>query len=398
MNYTRKVVKDLYYVGASNHTLEKFENMFPLNEGVSFNSFLLLDDKTVLFDTVDRSCEDEFISNVKSLLKDRTLDYLVIHHMEPDHAANIENILKIYPNVKIIGTSKTFNFFEQFFNENYKENYKVITDGEELNVGKNTLKFLTAPLVHWPEVFITYLKEQKALLSADAFGSFGSIKGHLFSNKTDIKMSEVRRYYAGILSKYKRNVENLLEKIKPLEIKYLLPLHGLLHKSKKEITTLFEKYSLWTQSEPEEKGVIITYVSMYGNTERAASILANMLSDNGVKYLRLYDLNNVDHSYILGDLYRFSNLVIMGPNYNTNIHPTIKCFIESIKYQDYTKRNYSIVANRTWGGRALNVMQDEMTNLKECNLIGEPLTIISKPNEDIIVKLEELAKTIKESL
>lgn len=398
MNFTTKLTDSLYYVGVSNHFLPKFENLFPLPEGVSFNSYILLDEKTVLFDTVDASATTQFLEQVETVLNGRDLDYLVIHHMEPDHGANIEKIIKLYPNVKLVGAKYTFEFLEQFFSDDYRDNYHLIKDGDELNVGKNTLQFITAFLVHWPEVFVTYIKEQKVLLSADAFGSFGSIKGHLFSDEGHFNLSEVRRYFANILAKFRRNVLTLLKKIDQLEIDLLLSLHGMLHRDQKIIKLLFEKYHLWANFDVEDPGVIITYVSMYGNTANAASKLADQLGKLGVKNIRIYDLNSVDFSYVIGDVYRFSNLVVMAPNYNVTLHLTAQHFVNELAYHGLTKRNYSLVVNQTWGGRALPYLQEEFAKFRNCELIGEPFTILTKLNDETNQKLSQLAIDIKESL
>lgn len=398
MNNTIKVTDSLHYVGVNNHFLPKFENLFPLPEGVSFNSFVLLDEKTVLFDTVDASATDQFLDNVKAVLNGRTLDYLVIHHMEPDHGANVERIIQMYPNVKIVGVKYTFEFLEQFFSSDYRDNYLLVKEGDELNVGKNTLQFHVAFLVHWPEVFVTYIKEQKVLLSADAFGSFGSVKGDIFSDVTPLNLSETRRYFANILAKFRRNVSTLLKKIEKLDIEILLPLHGLLHRDKKTINMLIEKYDLWAKFDVEDKGVIITFVSMYGNTANAASILAAKLGRMGVKNIRLYDLNSVDFSYIVGDMYRFSNLVILAPNYNVTLHLTAQHFLTELEYHGFTKRNYSLVVNETWGGRAMPFMQETFNKFRDVKLVGEPFTILTKLREDTTEKLNQLALDIAKSL
>ncbi|NLL68633.1 MAG: MBL fold metallo-hydrolase [Acholeplasmataceae bacterium] len=398
MKNTVKITDNLHYVGVNNHFLPKFENLFPLPEGVSFNSFILLDEKTVLFDTVDASATTQFIDNVVSVLDGRPLDYLVIHHMEPDHGANVETIIKMYPDVKIVGAKYTFEFLEQFFSDAYRDNYHLIKDGDELVVGKNTLQFHAAFLVHWPEVFVTYIKEQKVLLSSDAFGSFGSIKGDPFSDVTPINLSEIRRYFANILAKFRRNVSTLLKKIEKLDIEILLPLHGLLHRDKETIDMLIEKYHVWAKFDVEEPGVIIAFVSMYGNTANAASLLATKLGLAGVKNIRLYDLNSVDFSYIIGDVYRFSNLVLLAPNYNVTLHLTAQHFLTELEYHGFTKRNYSLIANSTWGGRALPFMEETFAKFRDVKLVGEPFTILTKLKEDTTTNLDNLAKEIVKSL
>ncbi|MFA6678147.1 MAG: FprA family A-type flavoprotein [Acholeplasmataceae bacterium] len=397
MNKT-KLTDLMYYVGANNHFLTKFENSIPLPEGVSFNSYLLMDEKTVLFDAVDSSVAAEFLQNVEETLAGRKLDYLVIHHMEPDHSSSLLEIIRKYPDVKLVGNRNTFKFFEQFFSADYQDNYYIIKDGDELNVGRSTLRFLTAALVHWPEVFVTYIPEQKILLSADAFGSFGSNKGHLYSDEGHLNLSEVRRYFVGILAKFRRNVGMLLKKIETLEIDLLLSLHGKVHRDKDIIKLLFEKYNLWANFDVEEKGVVIAYVSMYGNTALAASKLAEGLAKEGVKKIRLYDLSSVDSSYVLADVYRFSNLVLMAPNFNVTLHLTAQHFVTELEYHGLTKRNYSIIVNETWGGRALAILQEAFANMKDNTLVGKPLTIITKLTPETRKELKELTSDIVESL
>ncbi len=398
MNNITKINDYLYYVGVSNHYLPKFENRFTLNEGVSFNSYVLLDEKTVLFDTVDESASVPFLENVDAVLKDRPLDYLVISHMEPDHASNIERIIKKHPNVKLIGNKNTFALFEQFFSPDYQDHYLLVKEGFELSVGKNTLRFVMAPLVHWPEVLVTYIPEQKALFSADAFGAFGSIKGHLFSDEGHINLSEFRRYFANILAKFRRNVQSLLKKLDTLEIELLLSLHGMLHRDKEIIKMLFEKYHIWSKFEVEDPGVIIAYTSMYGNTANAANRLADHLGKQGVKNIRIYDLDSVDVSYVVGDVYRFSNLVIMAPNYNITLHPTTHAFVNELSYLGLTNRNYSLIVNESWGGRAMIVLNEEFGKLKGNTLVGTPFTITTKLDEETTPLLDQLAVDIKNSL
>lgn len=393
-----QLTDSMYYVGASSHFLPKFENLIPLQEGVSFNSYLLLDEKTVLFDTVDGSVAGEFFQNVESVLNGRKLDYLVIHHMEPDYSSSLVELINRYPDVKLIGSKYTFKFFEQFFSDEYQDKYYLIKDGDELNVGKNTLRFISAFLVHWPEVFTTYIPEQKILLSADTFGSFGSIKGHLFSDEGHFNLSEVRRYFVNILAKFRRNVITLLKKIDNLEINLLLSLHGMVHRDPKIIKLLFEKYHLWANFDVEEQGVVIAYVSMYGNTAQAASQLASNLGKLGVKNIRIYDLNSVDSSYILSDIYRFSNLVVMAPNYNVTLHLTAQHLMTELEYHGLTKRNYSIVVNESWGGRALPLLVETFGKMKDNTLVGKPLTIVTKLTPETSDKLSELATEITKSL
>ncbi len=398
MHNQTKLTDSMYYVGVSNHFLPKFENLIPLSEGVSFNSYLLLDEKTVLFDTVDGSVAGEFLQNVESVLNGRKLDYLVIHHMEPDHSSSLLEIVKKYPEVKLIGSKYTFKFFEQFFSDEYQDKYHLVKDGDELNVGKNTLQFISAFLVHWPEVFVTYIPEQKILLSADAFGSFGSIKGHLYSEEGHFNLAEVRRYFVNILAKFRRNVITLLKKIDKLEINLLLSLHGMVHRNQDIIKLLFEKYHLWANLDVEEKGVVIAYVSMYGNTATAASQLASTLGKLGVKKIRIFDLNSVDSSYILSDVYRFSNLVVMAPNYNVTLHLTAQHFITELEYHGITKRNYSLVVNESWGGRALPLLEEAFTKMRGNTLVGKPLTIVTKLTPETSRQLFELANEINKSL
>lgn len=398
MKNQTQLTDSLFYVGVSNHFLPKFENLFPLPEGVSFNSYLLMDEKTVLFDTVDNSVTDQFFENIENVLGERKLDYLVIQHIEPDHGSNIERVIKRYPEVLLVGSKYTFEFLEQFFSADYRDKYILIKDGDELNVGKNTLRFITAFLVHWPEVFVTYIPEQKVLLSADSFGSFGSLKGHLYSDEGHFNMAEVRRYFVNIMAKFRRNVSTLLKKLDLLEIDLILSLHGMIHRDKKIIKALFEKYHLWAKFDVEEKGVVITYVSMYGNTASAASKLADLLAKSGVKNIRIYDLNSVDFSYVMSDIYRFSNLVIMAPNYNVTLHLTAQHLMTELLYHGLTKRNYSLVVNQTWGGRALPLLQEDFAKLKDNTLIGKPLTIITRLTDETNKLLVELADDIAKSL
>ena len=303
MHCFRKVTEDLYWVGASDRRLELFENIFPLSDGVSYNSYLLMDEKTVLFDSADYAVGRQFLENIQAVLGERTLDYLVINHMEPDHCAMIEELVLRYPDMQLIGNAKTFPMIDQFFDFDLEGKKIIIKEGDTISAGKHTLHFVMAPMVHWPEAMMTYDETDKVLFSADAFGTFKALNGNIFNDEVNFDrdwLDEARRYYTNIVGKYGMQVQNVLKKAATLDIQVICPLHGPIWRT--DLDYIIGKYDTWSKYEPEEKGVLIAYASMYGNTENMVDTFAAMLAEEGVKDIHIHNISKTHVSELIDKL------------------------------------------------------------------------------------------------
>ncbi len=398
MYCVQEIAPRVFWVGGSDRRLALFENMFPLPNGVAYNSYLIMDEKTALIDTVDRSISDLYLENVTHVLGGRSLDYLVINHMEPDHCANIEEIARRYPNVKIIGNKKTFQFIEQFYNMDLKANYQEVKEGEELLLGANSLRFYMAPMVHWPEVMVTYEVSQGILFSADAFGSFGADAGNLFADEVDEKdMDEARRYYANIVGRYGSQVQALFKKLTGVPINMICALHGLIWRNE-DIAFIFDKYDKWSRYEPEKKGVVLVYASMYGNTENIMNALANKLAIRGVRDMKMYDVSKTHPSYIISDLWKYSHMVIGSPTYNMHLYFVMDALLKDISVLGLKDRKVSIIGNHSWASAAMKSIKEQIEAMNNMEIIGTPLDIRSTLKADKEYELDALADSIFESL
>ena len=399
MHCTRKITDDLYYVGGSDRRLEKFENLFPIERGVSYNSYLFLDEKTCLLDTVDSSITRLYLENVKHVLSGRKLDYLVVHHMEPDHCANIEEILVRHPETTVVGNDKTFAFIRQFYPDLDLEGRKlVVKEGDVLKLGKHELHFFMAPMVHWPEVMVSYDPYDKVLFSADAFGTFGALNGNLFADEVNFDrdfLDDARRYYTNIVGKYGVQVQMALKKLAGVDIQLVCSLHGPVWR--KDIAYLMDKYQHWSTYTPEEKGVMIVYGSMYGDNENVAECLATLLSEEGVHDVRVYDASKTTPSVLVGEAFRLSNIVFVTPTYNMTIYPAIEIFVDDLLRMGLKNRTLTLIENGTWAPMANRLLREK---LKEPAFRFTPhdLTVRSSLDEEKLKELASLAKEIKESL
>lgn len=399
MHCTRKITDDLYYVGGSDRRLEKFENLFPIPRGVSYNSYVLLDEKTCLLDTVDSSITRLYLENVAHVLNGRKLDYLVVHHMEPDHCANIEEILVRHPECQVVGNEKTFLFIHQFYPELNLEGRKVVVkDGDVLKLGKHELHFVFAPMVHWPEVMVSYDPTDKVLFSADAFGTFGALDGNLFADEVDFErdwLDDARRYYTNIVGKYGVQVQMALKKLSALDIHYICALHGPVWR--KDIAFLLDKYQHWSTYEPEKKGVMIVYGSLYGNSENVAECLASLLSEKGVHDVRVYDSSKTTPSVLVSEAFRLSNIVLVTPTYNMTIYPSVEIFVDDFLRMGLKNRAISLVENGTWAPAANRLLKEKVKE-GPFRYVGENVTVKSRLDEEGLKKLESLADSIVSSL
>ncbi|MCF2664299.1 FprA family A-type flavoprotein [Oscillibacter valericigenes] len=399
MYNVRKVTDDLYWVGANDHRLSLFENIHPLYHGVSYNSYLLLDEKTVLFDTADWAVGRQFIENVKAVLDGRPLDYLVINHVEPDHASSIEEILLRWPQVKIITTPKAVILLRQFGYPLEADQVEEVREGDSRCFGKHTVVFAMAPMVHWPEAMVSFDTTNGVLFSADAFGSFRALDGKLFADEFDFDrewLDDARRYYTNIVGKYGPQVQALLKKASNLDIQYICPLHGPVWR--KDLGYIIDKYVHWSTYEPEEKGVMIVYASMYGNTETAAEVLASKLADRGVTNTRLYDVSSTHVSYLISDLFKYSHLVLASVTYNLGIFPPMHNFLADMKALNLQKRTCAILENGSWAPRSGGLMRECLEGMKNMTILDEGLTLSSALHGQNLPDLDAIADAIAASV
>jgi flavorubredoxin len=399
MHNIRNVTNDIYWVGASDRRLALFENIFPIPRGVSYNSYLLMDEKTVLLDTVDAAVAGQFFENLEHVLGERELDYLVVNHMEPDHCAMIEDIVRRYPKVQVVGNAKTFTMAKQFFGADYAERAVTVKEGDTLSSGKHTLHFVMAPMVHWPEVMVTYDDADKVLFSADGFGTFGALNGNIFADEVDFDrdwLNDARRYYTNIVGKYGASVQALLKKAAGLDISILCPLHGPIWRE--NLGYILEKYQKWSAYEPEEQGVAIMYASMYGNTASAADALAGRLAAKGIKNIAVYDVSNAHVSELISEIFRVSHLVFAVPTYNAGIYPVMENLLSDMKALAVQKKTVALMENGTWAATAAKQMRDRLAEMKDMTVLDTQVTVKSAMLSGQEVELETLADAIAASL
>lgn len=395
MYCTRKVTDDLIWVGADDRRLACFEGVYGVPDGVSYNSYLLLDEKTVLFDTVDKAVYETFFENLEQALGGRALDYLVISHMEPDHAATVEGLLLRHPETRILCNDKIKTMLGQFFRGlDLTDRIDLVKEGSVFSSGRHEFTFLMAPMVHWPEVMMSYDKTEKILFSADAFGTFGALNGSLFADECDFMadyLDEARRYYTNIVGKYGMQVQNVLKKAAGLDIALVCPLHGPVWR--KDFGCFLEKYLLWSSYAPEEKSVMLAYASVYGHTENAANILAVKLCERGVR-VRMYDTSVTPASYILSDAFRCSHLVFAATTYNNGVFVTMENLLHDIANHNLQGRKVAIVENGSWAPASGKLMRELLSGLKNTQFIGENVTLRSSLAEDQLGQLDALADAI----
>lgn len=401
MQNIREIAPNIFYVGVNDRRIQRFENMFPLTNGVAYNSFLIKDEKNVLMDSVESGFTRQYLQNIEAALDGEELDYIVIHHMEPDHCRNIDFCMQKWPNAKLVGNAKTFKFYEQFYNDEFKDRYYEVKDGDELNLGEHNLKFVFAPMVHWPEVMLSYETTNKILFSADAFGSFNALEGHIKAKNVIHKydwLDQARRYYINIVGKFGKQVQMLFKKIDGLEINTICPLHGPVYDDPESISFILDKYNKWSTFTPEEKGVAIVYATMYGDTEEASDILAKELAELGVtEDIKLYDVSATDPSYIIADCHRYTNSVFAPINYNSGLYYKMEAFLTELAGTGYQNRHISFLNNWSWGGTSLKVSK-EILEAGKHEYIGEDVKINSGVKMEQVEEIKALAKAIKEDL
>lgn len=395
MYCTRKVLDDLIWVGADDRRLACFEGVYGVPDGVSYNSYVMLDEKTAIFDTVDKAVYQTYFENISHALDGRKPDYLVISHMEPDHAYTIEALLAHYPDIKLVCNSKIETMLKNFFRGvDFSGRLHIVKEGDVLELGRHRISFVMAPMVHWPEVMMSYDLTDKILFSADAFGTFGALNGRLFADEADFfaeNLDEARRYYTNIVGKYGPQVQAVLKKAAVLEISYVCPLHGFVWR--KDFGRFLEKYLLWSSYTPEENSVLLAYASVYGHTENASNILAAKLVERGVK-VRMYDTSVTPASYILSDAFRCGHLVFAATTYNAGIFVTMENLLHDIANHNLQNRRIAVMENGSWAPTSGKQMRDILGTLKNCEFIGENITIRSSLAEDQLPALDALADEI----
>ena len=394
MHCTVKMTEDLYWVGASDRRLALFESVYPIPRGVSYNAYVLLDEKTVLLDTVDQSVAGQFFENLTHVLGGRPLDYIVVHHMEPDHAKTLEETVRRYPDAKIICNAKIRDMIRNYFTFDIDSRAILMTEGGTYCFGKHTFAYVMAPMVHWPEVMMTYDLTDKILFSADAFGTFGALNGKLFADECDFMaefLDEARRYYTNIVGKYGMQVQAVLKKAAALEIAYVCPLHGFVWR--KNFGAYLEKYQLWSSYAPEEKSVMLAYASVYGHTENAANVLAAKLCERGVT-VRMFDTSVIPANHILSAAFRSSHLVFAATTYNNGVFVTMENLLHDIVNHNLQNRKIAVIENGTWAPTSGKLMREMLSALKKCEFIGENVTLRSSLAESQLAELDALADAI----
>ena len=398
MYTVRKVTEDLYWVGANEHRLHLFENIHPIPRGVSYNSYLLMDEKTVLFDTVDWAVCREFLNNVEHVLDGRDLDYVIINHLEPDHAASLDEVLIRYPNAKVISNERAFMMMRQFgFDIDGKE--IEVAEGDAMSFGQHEITWVAAPMVHWPEAMVSFDTTNGVLFSADAFGTFGALDGKLFADEVNFDrdwLDDARRYLTNIVGKYGPHVQDLLKKAGTIDIKMICPLHGPVWRE--DLGYFIEKYDKWSRYEPEEDGVLLVYASMYGNTEYAAQCLATKLCERGMTNIHMYDVSKTHVSYLVSEAFRLSHIVLASVTYNLEIYPVMHQFLNEIRMLNLQNRTVGIIENGTWTPQAGTLMEEFLDeNMKLMDVLGGEVTVTSSLNDSTEKELDALADSIIES-
>ena len=381
-----KITDTIKYVGVNDHKVDLFEGQYPVANGMAYNSYVILDEKIAVMDTVDANFTHEWLDNLEQVLDGRKPDYLIVQHMEPDHAANVANFLKVYPDTTVVANVKTFQMIYNFFGLTLEGQKLEVTNGGTLSLGNHQLTFVFAPMVHWPEVMVTYDSSDKVLFSADGFGKFGAL---------DVEEDwdcEARRYYIGIVGKYGAQVQALLKKAAGLDIQTICPLHGPV--LNENLDFYLNLYQTWSAYEPEDKGVLIAYTSVYGNTKKAAELLAQMLVDKGCEKVAITDLARDDIAEAVEDAFRYDRLVLATTTYNGDVFPFMREFIESLTERNYQKRTIGLIENGSWAATAAKVMRQLFEKSKEITFTETTVKIMSALNEESTTQLENLAEEL----
>lgn len=400
MQTQTQIADGVVWVGTSDRRLERFENMHPLVSGMAYNAYVITGEKTALLDTVDAAVVPDFLDRVALALGDRALDYLVVHHAEPDHGAAVMQLLLRYPALKIVASQKAKQLLEQFHaSEIADDRFVVVAEGDTLDLGGRSLRFFAAPMVHWPEVMMSFEPALGILFSADAFGAFGALSGNVFADELDFEprfLGEMRRYYANIVGKYGPQVQAVLKKLPLGDIKTICPLHGPVFR--KDLDFVIGKYDVWSRYEPEQRGVVIAYGSMYGNTKQAATLLAESLARRGIRNIHMHDISKTHASYVISNIYKYSHLVVAAPTYNNSLYVPMQTLLHDMITLGVQNRDVSIIANGSWAPRAHTLMRELLDEMKDMRALGEPFVVTSALKPAELPQLEQLAETLAASV
>ena len=380
------ITDSILYVGVDDKTIDLFESQYEVPNGISYNSYVILDEKVALMDTVDSRATEEWLDNLDKALAGRSIDYLVVSHMEPDHAGNIKNLIDRYPKMQIVGNAKTFAMIPQFFDVDITDRTVSVKEGDTLSLGKHTLQFFMAPMVHWPEVMVAYEQSEKILFSADGFGKFGAL------DTDEAWTCEARRYYFNIVGKYGVQVQALLKKAATLDIQMICPLHGPI--LKEDLGYYIGKYDIWSKYEPEDEGVFIAYASIHGNTAKAAKKLAEMLEQKGAKRVAIADLARDDMAEAVEDAFRHDKLVLASATYDGGLFPCMEDFLSHLKAKNFQKRTVGLMENGTWAPMAAKKMREVLEGMKEITICEPTVTIKSAMKEETLKVMDELAEKL----
>lgn len=399
MQNTRKVTDDIVWVGCNDRRLTLFENLFPIPRGVSYNSYLVMDEKVTLLDTVDVCALQQFMENIDYVLDGKEIDYLIVQHMEPDHGAGIQEMMRRFPNMKIVANAKTVQMIGQFFDLPQEDRVVLVKEGDTLTTGTHTFRFVMAPMVHWPEVMVTYEESEKVLFSADAFGTFGALNGNIFSDELEFDkewLADARRYYANIVGKYGMQTQALLTKAAGLDIQLICSLHGPIWRE--NLSYIIEKYDKWSKYEPEDKEVVIIYGSVYGHTEQAVDALAGKLADKGIRHIAVYDVSTTHVSELIAEIFRASHIVLACATYNGGIYPPMENLLNDMKALSVQKRTVALMDNGTWAPTAGKQIVKKLEEMKEMELLTQQLSIKSVLKNDREAELEAFAQQIIDAM
>jgi len=384
------ITKDICYIGVDDHEIDLFEGMYDVPGGMAYNSYVILDEKIAVMDTVDRHFGEAWMKNLDAALGGRAPDYLVVQHMEPDHSANILRLLETYPHTEVVASAKAFAMMQGFFGRDFAERRRIVKEGDTLVLGRHTLSFFAAPMVHWPEVIVTYDSADKVLFTADAFGKFGALDAE------EDWAHEARRYYFGIVGKYGAQAQSLLKKAAKLDIEKLCPLHGPV--LSENLGTYLSLYDTWSSYRPESRGVVIAYTSVYGNTEKAARRLAEKLGENGCENVAVYDLARCDMAKAVADAFRYDRLVLATTTYNADVFPPMKAFIHSLTERGYQSRTVALIENGAWAPMAAKVMRGMLGNCKQLTFAETAVRLTCAMDAGSAAQVDALARELTEGL
>ncbi|MBI9052888.1 MAG: FprA family A-type flavoprotein [Bacteroidales bacterium] len=396
MHNTVKISDKIFWIGENDRRTELFENMWPLPNGVSYNSYLIVDEKTALIDTLEYGSSDDYLDKIENLIgKDRSLDYLIINHMEPDHSGSIKMVVNKYPNVKLVGNIKTFKIIEAYFG--FKDNWYQVEDGSELDLGYHKLKFVMTPWVHWPETMMTYDLTEKALFSGDAFGCFGTLDGGIFDDEIEFEdyyEQEMRRYYSNIVGKYSNMVQKAFKKLEGVDINCICPTHGPIWRA--DVNKVLGLYNKWSKYETEE-GVVIIYGSMYGNTAKMADSIARKLSEKGIKKIRIYDASKTHLSYLINEIWRYKGVILGSCAYNSGMLPTMENLTRTLEHMGVKDHLLGLFGSYSWNGGGAKSLYRFQENV-QWDLVSDPLDTKGIPDDEAFEKCEIIASAMVEKL